>query len=92
MKSNVNRLLFGFVATFFAICVGLLAYDALCIWPIKDCEERGNWWDEGDHVCAVPVQVSAITGRKLGLPSARAGAAKPATSPAKATIQSPTKR
>jgi hypothetical protein len=26
------------------------------------CEAKGDWWDEQDHVCAIPTPISTITG------------------------------
>ena len=98
MKTNVNRIIVGFVAAFAAICVGLFAYDATFVWPIKTCEENGHWWDEADRLCAIPVPLSTITGRRLTPAAVRAAAGKPAPAPnaakppAKPAGQSPTKR
>jgi len=78
MKSNINRIGLGFLAAFVLISGGLWAYDALFVWPVKECEERGHWWDERDRACAVPVPLSTITGRRLGAGPAKAAEVKTA--------------
>jgi hypothetical protein len=30
------------------------------------CEARGDWWDEQDKVCAVPMPVTTLTHRPAG--------------------------
>jgi hypothetical protein len=92
MKSNINRIGMGFLIAFFVISGGLLAYDVFFVWPIKDCEEHGHWWDEQDHICAVPVPLSVITGRHIGAAPMPVKPQVVARPPAKAAVQSPTKR
>ena len=95
MKSNINRIGLGFLVAFVLISGGLFAYDVFFVWPVRDCEEHGHWWDDKDRICAVPVPLSTITGRRLTPPPVRAAAAKPAkavATPAAQPAQSPTKR
>jgi hypothetical protein len=92
MKSNIQRIGVAFLAAFFLICAGLLAHDFFFLWPIQACEEHGNWWDDQDHICAVPVPLSTITGRRSG--AHKPAAPKPGAPVvvAKPGVQSPTKR
>ena len=93
MKSNINRIGIGFLVAFFVISGGLLAYDVFFVWPIKACEEHGHWWDEQDHICAVPVPLSVLTGRHISRAPKPIAPQPVAPAPAKpATAQSPTKR
>jgi hypothetical protein len=82
MKSNVNKIGLGFVVVFILICIALYWHHAVYVSPVQACEERGQWWDDRDHVCAVPVPLSTITGRRIGPPPPAAQAA-PAQSPTK---------
>jgi hypothetical protein len=66
MKSRIPQVQIGVLAAFVLIFVGLLIYQSLYIWPVQRCEAHGDWWDEKDHVCAVPVPISMFTGRTVG--------------------------
>jgi len=83
MKSHIPKVQLGFVAAFVVIFAGLLIYQAYYIWPAQRCEAHGDWWDEKDKVCAVPVPISMFTGRRVGgklvLQPAPHPAAKPAS-------------
>ena len=32
--------------------------------PKSICEAKGDWWDDKDQICAVPMPVATITGHK----------------------------
>ena len=63
MYHSFTRLKVLFVIVFVAISAGLWAYDALYVWPRKACEQRGDWWDTKDRVCAIPTPLTFWTGR-----------------------------
>jgi hypothetical protein len=82
MKSNVNLILLGGLGVFILLCVVVVYRHMVDVAPVQACEAKGHWWDERDHICAVPVPLSTITGRRLGAPAPVAPAA-PAQSPTK---------
>ena len=92
MKSNIQRIGVAFLAAFFLICAAMLAHDFFFLWPVQACEEHGNWWDDEDHTCAVPVPLSTITGRRLSAHKPAASKAAAPVAAAKPAPQSPTKR
>jgi len=65
MKSNISKIQTGFLVGFVVISVVIFAYQVFYVWPVRQCEERGDWWDEKDGVCAVPLPISQFTGRKI---------------------------
>jgi hypothetical protein len=64
MTRLLNRLKIFFLGLFFVLSAGTLAYHYFYVWPAKRCESQGNWWDPKTRVCAVPIPISTITGRK----------------------------
>ena len=63
MLHTFTRLKVLFVAVFALISAGLWGYDALYVWPQKDCEKKGHWWDPHDRVCAIPIPLTYFTHR-----------------------------
>ncbi|MEO7026569.1 MAG: hypothetical protein ABI056_03355 [Caulobacteraceae bacterium] len=49
------------------LCASLAtaAYEWYYVWPAKQCDARGAWWDPDDHECLTPMPIWRITGRKL---------------------------
>ena len=64
MNRLLNQLKIIFLGLFFVISAGTLAYHYFFIWPAKRCEARGHWWDPKTRICAMPIPISTITGRK----------------------------
>ena len=64
-----------FLAVVIIAAAGLWAYQALYIWPRQRCEAAGDWWDDKDRRCGVPIAIWRITGRP---PPPSASAGKPA--------------
>jgi hypothetical protein len=81
MKSRIPSIQWAFLIAFGVVCAGLLAYQALYVWPSEQCESQGDWWDPASRTCAVPMPISHFTGRKIGgelvLRRAAPAAAKP---------------
>ena len=84
MKSAIHPIMLGFLAVFVAACVAVVAYHYFYIWPQQTCESHGDWWDEQDKVCAVPMPIWTFTHRMPGeakpvvQPAAKPAAAAPA--------------
>jgi hypothetical protein len=93
MKSAINRIKLIFLGLFVVACGAVWYYHATYVWPKQRCEAHGDWWDEKDRVCAVPMPIWTFTHRMPGevapehpqgvkaAPAARS-AAKPAPKPA----------
>jgi hypothetical protein len=69
MKSRVNLVMMIFLAVFLAAGAFVTFYKPRAPTLAEQCEARGDWWDPRDQVCAIPIPLSTITGRKLGPPS-----------------------
>ena len=63
MDQDYNGLKLLLLGLFVLISAGLWGYDALYVWPSRACEAKGDWWDDKDRVCAVPMPLSHWTGR-----------------------------
>ena len=66
MKSRIHAIMLTYLGVFIAACVAVLAYHYFFIWPQQTCEAHGNWWDERDRVCAVPIPIWTFTHRRPG--------------------------
>jgi len=77
-----SRLHFAYLGLFLIACGGIFAYQALYVWPIERCEAQGLWWDPQDHICATPIPIWRITGRRpdagaASRPASARGAGRP---------------
>ena len=72
MKSRIHPIMLTYLGAFIAACLAVVAYHYFFIWPQQTCEAHGDWWDEQDRVCAVPIPIWTLTHRMPG-------AAKPET-------------
>lgn len=89
MKSRIYPIMLTYLGIFVAACLAVVAYHYFFIWPKETCEAHGNWWDEQDRVCAVPIPIWTITGRQPG--PARPVTAAPKPAAATAPAKTPTK-
>jgi hypothetical protein len=71
MNATIDRIKLIFLGLFVLACGAIFAYHALFVWPKERCEAHGDWWDDQDRVCAVPMPIWTFTHRMPG-------AAKPA--------------
>src|ERR1700749_4851729 len=77
MKSAIGWIKLVFVG-FFVVSIGVIWYvQAKYVWPKQQCEAHGDWWDDEDRVCAVPMPIWTFTHRMPGQ-SAPVSGAKPA--------------
>ncbi len=87
MNSTIDRIKLIFLGLFVIACAAIWGYQTIYVWPKQRCEAQGDWWDDEDRECAVPVPIWTFTHRRPGevAPVAsRAVAAKPAASRPKA--------
>jgi hypothetical protein len=63
MSNNYHRVMWGFVALFFAAVIAVTIYQAVWIEPGKRCEAAHKWWDPDQRVCGTPLYLPAITHR-----------------------------
>jgi hypothetical protein len=90
MNVTIDRIKLIFLGLFVISCAAIWGYHAFYVWPKQRCEARGDWWDDQDRVCAVPMPIWSFTHRLPGAPKPPAAkpeapkaAAKPATATAK---------
>ena len=85
MDKTLKRLKLLFLGLFLIGAAASGIYQIFWLRPEKACLARGNWWSNTQRVCAVPVDITQITGRAKGAPAAAAAAAAaPAAAPAEA--------
>jgi hypothetical protein len=74
------------LGAFLVLSLATVGYEVYYIWPVKQCDARGAWWDDRDHQCLTPMPIWRITGRRLQAPPAggdqRVAAGTQSTSPA----------
>ena len=68
----ISRVQVAYFALFLIVCAGVLAYEALYIWPMERCEADGGWWAGKYRTCATPVPIWRFTGRLPAAPPAAA--------------------
>ena len=67
MHLVINRLKLVFLGIFALACAGIWAYQVMWVWPRKECEANGQWWDSSTRICASPIYIPALTGRPEGM-------------------------
>ena len=65
MNKIIDRLKVLFLSAFVLGCAAVIAYQIFYIRPRDACEANQNWWDPQTRICAVPVKLSALTGRPI---------------------------
>jgi hypothetical protein len=64
---SADPLQIAFLIIFLALCVALFFMHAAPppapSDPKSRCEAKGDWWDDEDHLCAIPMPISHFTGR-----------------------------
>ena len=78
MYATINRIKLIFLGLFIIACGAIWAYHAFYVWPKQRCEAHGDWWDDKDRACAVPVPIWVFTHR---IPGEVAPATPPAATP-----------
>ncbi len=77
MGMILNRVMWGFLAAFFAAVVAIGVYQVVWAWPAERCLKAHKWWDPGQRVCATPVDLRMFTRRPNTAPPAIGPGAKP---------------
>ena len=67
MNASINRLKIIFIGIFAFAVVAIWTYSLLWLWPEKDCQKAGGWWDNGQRICARPIFIPSLTGRPAGM-------------------------
>ena len=81
MPTSIDRLKVIFLVIFAVACAITWTYHFVYVWPRNQCEEKGDWWDSRDRVCAVPMPIWSFTGRGGPHGAAAAQVAAPAPKP-----------
>ena len=63
MNKVIDRLKWLFLSAFVLGVAGVVAYQVFYVRPRDACEASQNWWDPQTRICAVPIKLSALTGR-----------------------------
>lgn len=85
MNATIDRIKLIFLGLFVVACGAVFAYHYFYVWPKQRCEAHGDWWDDRDRVCAVPMPIWTFTHR---LPGEPAGPGKPPPAAAKSAAKS----
>jgi hypothetical protein len=80
MKSAIDWIKLIFLGVFVVSVALIWSYQARVVWPRERCEAHGDWWDDEDNVCAVPMPIWTFTRRMPGQ-AASNSAAKPSVPP-----------
>ena len=68
MHKTFDRLRLIFLGLFILGTGAAWVYQVLWLQPERECVARGNWWHAKGRTCAVPVDITAITGRPRNAP------------------------
>jgi hypothetical protein len=66
MNVVIDRIKLIFLGLFLIACAAIGAYHYFYVWPKQACEAHGDWWDDEDRVCAVPMPIWSFTHRMPG--------------------------
>ena len=66
MNKIFTRTKLVFLGLFAVAVVAIWGYQYFYVWPGQRCEARGWWWDWRTRICALPVPLEVLTGRKAG--------------------------
>lgn len=75
MQRTYTRLRTGFLVLFLLGTTAVAYHQVFVVGPARRCERGGGWWDSKERVCATPIDITRLTGRRRGEP-------RPATPPA----------
>lgn len=63
---TMRRLGILYCSLFALSLAGVWAHDYFVRKPGRECEESGRWWDPESRICAKPISIAEITGRRNG--------------------------
>lgn len=67
MNTTIDKLKLFFLGLFVIGAAASWGYQVLWVWPEKNCEAEGSWWDSATRTCAHPIYIPDITGRPEGV-------------------------
>ena len=67
MNPTIDKLKLLFLGVFFLGAVASWGYQVFWVWPKRNCEAEGAWWDPDTRTCAHPIYIPDITGRPKGM-------------------------
>ena len=67
MNPTIDKLKLIFLGIFVIAAAASWGYQILWVWPARQCEARGAWWDPQTRICAAPLYIPDITGRPEGM-------------------------
>jgi hypothetical protein len=74
MNAAIDRIKLIFLGLFVVACAAIFGYHYYFVWPKQRCEAHGDWWDDRDRVCAIPMPIWSFTHRMPGQPAPHPGA------------------
>ena len=78
MNVVIDRIKLLFLGLFIVSVGAIWGYHYLYVWPREECEAHGDWWDDRDRECAIPMPIWTFTHRMPGQKQPAASAAQPA--------------
>lgn len=66
MDRSMKRISLLFFVVFAIAVAGVFAFDRYWVAPGDRCEAEGGWWDMGARICATPIYIPDVTGRRPG--------------------------
>lgn len=66
MDRSMKRISLLFFAVFAVLVAAVFAFDRYWVAPGDRCEAEGGWWDMGERICATPIYIPDVTGRRPG--------------------------
>lgn len=66
MDRSMKRISLLFFVVFAIAVAGVFAFDRYWVAPGDRCEAEGGWWDMGERICATPIYIPDVTGRRPG--------------------------
>ena len=67
MNPTIDRLKLIFLGIFVVLAAASWGYQILWVWPARQCEAKGAWWDPQTRICAAPIYIPDVTGRPEGV-------------------------
>jgi len=65
MLPILSKIHLAYLGLLIITCGVMFAYEAKYVWPIQKCEAHGGWWSAKYDMCAQPMPIWRITGRRL---------------------------
>lgn len=63
MNRSITNAKIILTALFFVATAATIGYEWRYVWPVRNCESKGAWWDPRDRQCVTPMPIWNITHR-----------------------------